>query len=149
MSDDLVRRLSDLAEVLTPWGQQIALDARNRIEELEAKLDLSEGALDVASRSWGECQRMLEQTEAKLRTAEEIGRAFEEDAGQTREKLAKAVEAAVDTAASLAAAISLLEKGGKKAAASDKMFNQMLIDYRASLQRARTTLAELKGEDRG
>jgi hypothetical protein len=64
-------------------------------------------------------------------------------------KLAKAVEAAVDTAASLAAAISLLEKGGKKAAASDKMFNQMLIDYRASLQRSRAALAELKGEDRG
>jgi hypothetical protein len=33
-------------------------------------------------------------------------------------------------AASLAAAISLLEKGGKKAAPSDKMFEQMLTDYR-------------------
>jgi hypothetical protein len=32
----------------------------------EAKLDLSEGALDIASRSWGECQLVLEQTEAKL-----------------------------------------------------------------------------------
>lgn len=47
---------------------------------------------------------------------------------------------AVDLAASLAAAISLLEKGGKaakKAAASDKMFDMMLADYRASLDRAR------------
>jgi primosomal protein N'' len=42
---------------------------RERIEELEAKLDLSEGALDVASKSWGECQRILEQTEAKLNKA--------------------------------------------------------------------------------
>lgn len=30
--------------------------------------------------------------EAKLSTCEEIGRAFEEDAGQLRDKLAKAVE---------------------------------------------------------
>ncbi len=72
MSDDLKTRLGYLADVVTPWGQHIALDARNRIEELEAKLDLSEGALDVASRSWGECQRMLEQTEAKLAKAVEI-----------------------------------------------------------------------------
>jgi len=61
-------------------------------------------------------------------------------------KLAKAVSASVDTAASLVAAISLLEKGGKKAAPSNKMFDQMMADYRASLERTRTTLAELKGE---
>jgi uncharacterized coiled-coil protein SlyX len=42
---------------------QVVID---RIEELEAKLDLSEGALDVASKSWGECQRILEKTEVKL-----------------------------------------------------------------------------------
>ena len=46
--------------------------------------------------------------------------------------------ALVDVLASLAAAISLLERGGKKAAPSDKMFEQMLIDYRASLERGRT-----------
>ncbi len=54
------------------------------------------------------------------------------------------VRALVDVATSLAAAISLLERGGKsakKAAASDKMFDQMLADYRASLERARTALA--------
>lgn len=43
-------------------------------------------------------------------------------------------------AASLAAAISLLERGGKKAAPSDKMFEQMLCDYRASLEKARELL---------
>ena len=51
---------------------------------------------------------------------------------------------AIDVAASLAAAISLLEKGGKaakKAAASDRMFDQMLTDYRASLDRARAAIA--------
>ena len=36
--DDLVKRLGYLADVVTPWGQHIALDARDRIEELEAKL---------------------------------------------------------------------------------------------------------------
>lgn len=53
-------------------------------------------------------------------------------------------EALLDTAASLAAAIGLLEQGGKaakKAAPSDKMFDQMLTDYRASLERARAALA--------
>lgn len=51
---------------------------------------------------------------------------------------------AIDLAASLAAAISLLERGGKaakKAAPSDKMFDQMLDDYRASLNRARKHFA--------
>ena len=47
---------------------------------------------------------------------------------------------AIQTAASLAAAISLLERGGKKAAASDKMFAQMLTDYRNALNEARKAL---------
>jgi hypothetical protein len=52
---------------------------------------------------------------------------------------------AIDVAASLAAAISLLERGGetaKKAAPSDSMFDQMLRDYTASLDRARAALSE-------
>jgi hypothetical protein len=43
-------------------------------------------------------------------------------------------ERATPIAASLAAAISLLERGGKKAAPSDKMFAIMLNDYRRSLE---------------
>lgn len=46
-------------------------------------------------------------------------------------------ERSISIAASLAAAISLLERGGKaakKAAPSDKMFDQMLVDYRTSLE---------------
>lgn len=49
----------------------------------------------------------------------------------------------IDAATSLAAAISLLDRGGKaakKAAASDKMFDQMMNDYRGSLERARAAL---------
>lgn len=49
-------------------------------------------------------------------------------------------EAGLDTLASLVAAVSLLERGGKKAAASDKMFGIMLDDYRRSADRARAAL---------
>ena len=51
----------------------------------------------------------------------------------------------IDVAASLAAAISLLERGGKaakKAAPSDLMFDQMVRDYTASLEDARAALGE-------
>ena len=49
----------------------------------------------------------------------------------------------VRVAASLAASISLLERGGRAAkrnAPSDRMFDQMLIDYKRSLESARETL---------
>lgn len=49
-------------------------------------------------------------------------------------------EALLHTTASLAAAISLLERGSKKAAPSDKMFDMMLADYRKALASAQTTL---------
>ena len=52
-------------------------------------------------------------------------------------------EALCDAAAHLAAAISLLERGGKKGAPSDKMFAMMLDDYRKSSDRARTALNNL------
>lgn len=52
--------------------------------------------------------------------------------------------AIVGALASLAAAISLLERGGKKAAPSDKMFKQMLSDYRKSLEEARAALTAEK-----
>ena len=54
---------------------------------------------------------------------------------------------AINLAAHLAAAISLLEKGGKaakKAAPSDTMFDIMLQDYRNSLSRARDALTAHK-----
>ena len=75
-------------------------------------------------------------TETPLYTADQLQALIEE-----RDRLR---EVAVDIAASLAAAISLLERGGKaakKAAASDKMFDQMMLDYNASLDRARAALA--------
>ena len=44
------------------------------------------------------------------------------------------------TLASLTAAISLLEGGGKRAAPSDRMFEQMLDDYRHTAKAAREVL---------
>lgn len=61
-------------------------------------------------------------------------------------RLAEAVEVVRDVTPALIAAISLLERGGKKAAASDKMFAQMLADYSASVERARDLLAKLEGQ---
>ena len=88
--------------------------------------------------SGGEVQRWFDE-----RRAEQIGpfpgplseRMFAAEA-----RVAELERVAVDVMASLAAAISLLERGGKKAAASDKMFEQMLVDYNASLDRARAAL---------
>ena len=53
--------------------------------------------------------------------------------------------AAISTMASLAATISLLERGGKRAAPSDKMFAQMLVDYHKSLSDARAALETTNG----
>lgn len=51
-------------------------------------------------------------------------------------------EATMRVMSSLAAAISLLERSPKKAAASNKMFDQMLDDYRKALDAARAELNE-------
>lgn len=45
-----------------------------------------------------------------------------------------------DTTVNLGAAVSLLKNGGKKTAASDKMFEQMLVDYTNSFERGRAAL---------
>jgi hypothetical protein len=55
-------------------------------------------------------------------------------------------EISISTLASLVAAVSLLERGGKKAAASDKMFYMMLADYKAAIDAARAALKETKNE---
>ena len=63
--------------------------------------------------------------------------------------LDEAREVTMCAASSLAAAISLLERGGKaakKAAPSDTMFDVMLNDYRTSLEKARAALAKIGGQ---
>lgn len=50
------------------------------------------------------------------------------------------------TLASLTAAISLLERDGKRAAPSDGMFEQMLDDYRQAASAAREVLLRTQGQ---
>ena len=67
-----------------------------------------------------------------------------------QKRVAELEENLVSTAASLAAAISILERGRKnfkKAAPSDKMFDQMLVDYKGSLSSARAALNKEPGND--
>ena len=71
---------------------------------------------------------------------------LEAEVERLRARVRELEAALTDNAAHLAAAISLLERGGKaakKAAASDKMFDIMLNDYRKSMERARAALAAL------
>ena len=92
---------------------------RERIEELESKLDLSEGALDVASKSWGECQRILEQTEAKLAKCQALMHA---GLAEYKRRLVMALEAM-------------------------KFWSQAQEpEIDAAINRMQTTLAELEGE---
>lgn len=45
-----------------------------------------------------------------------------------------------DVLVSLVAAVSLLKRGSKKAAASDRMFDQMITDYERAIERGRAYL---------
>jgi hypothetical protein len=57
-----------------------------------------------------------------------------------RARIAERETALVDVTACLVAAVSLLERGGKKAAPSNKMFDQMIVDYKNCIERARAAL---------
>lgn len=54
------------------------------------------------------------------------------------------LEALRDVLPALVAAVSLLERGGKKAAPSDRMFRQMLRDYNAAIERGRAVWLEIE-----
>lgn len=75
---------------------------------------------------------------------ERVAKVAEERAAFNEQMALREVLMAVTS--SLAAAISLLERGGKaakKAASSDAMFDQMILDYKKSLEHAHNIL---KGE---
>ena len=61
-----------------------------------------------------------------------------------REENARLRKALIDILASLVASVDLLERGGKKAAPSDKMFAQMLVDYKNSIERGRAVAAAIR-----
>jgi biopolymer transport protein ExbB/TolQ len=67
-------------------------EAADRIEQLVVAQDLLVAQRNAAWERDTYSFTEWKAAEAKLKTAEEIGRAFEEDAGQLRAKLAKAVD---------------------------------------------------------
>lgn len=84
MNDDLVKRLRVVAHKTTE--QNATLAAGLGVSSTTQSREYIECILDEAA-------DRIEELEAKLKTSEEIGLAFEEEAGQLRAKLAKAVEA--------------------------------------------------------
>lgn len=60
--------------------------------------------------------------------------------------VAQLLEALKDTTVHLIAATSLLSRSSKKAAPSNKMFDQMLVDYNNSADRGRAAIAAAKKE---
>jgi hypothetical protein len=83
----------------------------------------------------GECSahKQVPELEAKIRSL-----TAKKERLKTDNK--RLLEALRDTTVNLLAAVSLLESGGKKAAASDKMFAQMLVDYTNSVERGRAVI---------
>ena len=51
-------------------------------------------------------------------------------------------EVLLDVLSSLVAAVSLLKRSPKIGAASNRMFDQMIVDYERSIERARAYLAQ-------
>jgi hypothetical protein len=104
-------------------------------------------ARDAAARPWGETDpEYCRQVQAGDWDDEPVVKwratAYRAGAAASDARI-KALEKALrNVSVSLIAAISLLEGGGKKAAASDKMFAIMLSDYQASVSRARALLKE-------
>jgi len=66
--------------------------------------------------------------------AESIALALADERQQALEEAAKVLRRAT---VSLVAAVSLLEQGGKQAAPSNKMFSQMLRDYKKAIEDAK------------
>ena len=144
MSDDLVKRLQYLGRCAKDYDQEHMTSADYEMIPIVTK--------EVADR--------IEELEAKLKTTDEIGLAFEEDAGQLREKLA-AAEKERDEWRSLSEAtikddaaknIHYAEIQAKLEIAVKCQYLNDCIEmvdelYDSSLAaKARTTLAELKGE---
>jgi hypothetical protein len=74
-----------------------------------------------------------------------------EEAAHEIDRLTRAADAGMGAIASLAAAVSLLERTprAKKAAASDRMFDLMLDDYRKALEAARAIFSDTSALENG
>ena len=97
------------------------------------KLHQALALLNAGPEHAGEAAELLRDGIAETHDAEQRA----EQAEAENERLRKM---GIRTAASLAAAISLLERGGKEAAASNRMFRQMIADYNKTLEQSREAL---------
>jgi hypothetical protein len=89
------------------------------------------------------------------RESSEYGKTWADKAADEIERLAAALaqsdaeptrDVFMEVLASLVAAVSLLKAGGKKAAPSDKMFDQMILDYERAIERGRSAIAQSDAE---
>lgn len=96
------------------------------------------------SHSANQYSRTMQRLGDELNAMTGIANTQKDIIGEQQAEIERLKKPLTHTAARLAAAISLLERGGKaakKAAPSDKMFDQMLLDYKKALSDARAALA--------
>jgi hypothetical protein len=134
MTDKLVERLpDDLVTITLEDGRThdyVPLSALQHAQkEIERLTDVIIDDAQAIGRSAEACMGMMNQRDEAITRAEAAER--------ERDKLR---QISVDVLSSLVAAVSLLERSPKKAAPSDKMFDQMIADYKASISRARAAL---------
>lgn len=140
--DDLDFLVSICAEQVeqTPYGPAVPIKwhlVGRAIDELKAlRVERDELLKGLENLGWP-CQ-LVELPEEYNKLAVETLR--------LRAENAETMSNAIKLAASFAAAVSLLERGGKKAAPSDKMFAQMLLDYKGSLDGFRAYHKRLRDE---
>jgi predicted nuclease with TOPRIM domain len=90
-----------------------------------------------------QARERITELERREKHLEEMLNGWRDEAKKADARIAELEAALKDATVHLIAAVSLLESGGKKGAPSNKMFEQMLVDYKNGIERAR---AALKGE---
>ena len=108
-----------------------------RVSESDPVQQEAADALEAQAKEIKTCQ----QTELTYVTrVADMQREYSEMQAKLEARIAELDAALVDVTAHLVAAVSLLERGGKKAAPSNKMFDQMIVDYKNCIERSRAAL---------
>jgi hypothetical protein len=117
------------------WEDRLeAADEITRLREENARLrELGASAREESARLRNDNFEWLQQLSATNHQLEKE----QEDIQKLRRML-------IHVLAGFVASVDLLERGGKKAAPSNKMFAQMLIDYKNSIERGRAAAAAIR-----
>lgn len=114
------------------------------------ELAYNQGVFDTANDLQAKHEEEIEALKTDLESYMRIANTEATEAEALRAKheaeVAGLKESVKDLLGSLVAAVSLLKRGGKKAAPSDKMFSMMLVDYNNSIERARRRLWKDKSD---